>query len=167
MASSPPEDRASELAVLKDRPEADRAGFLFELGWNPTGVPAPGILPYLEDPSPLVRTAAAQARWQTSGDSTELPRLVEILVDPLTRGDEELALVAGTALVQMGEAAVEPLAKIFRSLEKEEPHIVRVLGEIGGNRAVELLEEASRSEVPEVALEAAEALQALAREDAR
>ncbi len=164
MGSKSSEEIEVDLAELAEKADFERAAYLMELGWSRPGQTAPGLLPYLEDSALLVRMAAAQARWQTEGDAAELDRLVAILLAGLTCGDEELSLTAGTALANMGEAAATPLSRAFEKSGRSEPLIVRVLGEIGGEEAIEFLRGVKNSADPEVAEEAAEALEELAAE---
>ncbi|MCH9651559.1 MAG: hypothetical protein K0U98_25255 [Deltaproteobacteria bacterium] len=164
MSSKTHEDLRLRLAALDSMTESQRAAVLIEVGWERLGQPTPGLLPFLEDPALLVRISAAQARWQTAGNPEELDRLVGILVEGLCSEDEDLALAAGTALVQMEEPAVAPLIHSFQTSGENETRIVRVLGEIGGPEAVKFLEEAARSDHSEVAEEAREALLELAEE---
>ena len=159
------EEVRRELAALPARPAAERAGYLMALGWSRPGRPTPGLEPFLDDPEPLVRVAAAQARWQTAGDAGDLDRLVGILVEALVGSDEELALVAGTALVNMEEAAVAPLVRRFAERGEKDALIVRVLGEIAGDEAEGCLRQAAGSSRADVAAEAREALAAIAEED--
>lgn len=166
-----------QLSELPSLNEGQRAGFLIELGWSRTGRSTPGIRPFLSDPAPLVRIAAAQALWQTQRDTADLEELVTVLIDGLCQThqpgpdepglDEDLSLMAGTALVQMEDAAIGPLIRQFRDRGGRDALIVRVLGEIGDvevetpSAVRSFLVEASRSEVDLVATEAKEALDAL------
>jgi HEAT repeat protein len=164
MSPPVPEDVERTLAALATKTESERAAYLMELGWSRSGQPTPGLLSYLEDPALLVRMAAAQARWQTERKAEELEGLVEILVEGLASGDEELALTAGTALVNMEEAAVAPLLGAFQKRDAPQALIVRVLGEIGGKKAMIFLRQVAYASDPEAAAEAREALDALAEE---
>jgi len=159
-----PEEVERQLAQLAHQPVHERAAKLTELGWSHPGRPLPGLLPFLEDSAPLVRVAAAQARWQTAARPEELDRLVRILVESLGQEDEELALTAGTALVNMEEAAVAPLIESYNQEGGEQALVVRVLGEIGGDEAIAFLGRVTDSPDPAVAREATEGLQALAEE---
>lgn len=164
MSTPQDEDIRQRLAALVSEAESQRAAILMEIGSSRLGRSTPGLLPYLEDPALLVRIAAAQARWQTEGNPEELDRLVGILIEGLTSEDEDVALAAGTALVQMEEPAVPALIQAFRASGDQEAMIVRILGEIGNPEAVKLLEEAAASPKEEVAEEAREALLELAEE---
>ena len=165
MGSSGEEGWRRELAELPARPGTERAAFLMELGWSRAGRPTPGLRTFLDDPEALVRVAAAQAVWQTAGNPRELGRLVAVLVDGLGSDDEDLALTAGTALVQMGQAAVAPLVRLFDKRGEKDARIVRVVSEIAGAEAERFLERAARSPRPEAAEEAREGLRAIAEED--
>jgi len=153
-----------ELAELGSRPAPERAEVLTALGWSRIGRPTPGIEPFLDDPDPQVRIAAAQAVRQTGQDDEALGRLVEVLVEELCGGDEETALMAGTALVNMEDAAVAPLIRQFVDRGEKDPLVVRVLGEIAGEEAVSFLRDASCSADADVVREAREALAAIDKE---
>lgn len=153
-----------ELAQLASRPAPERAEFLAALGWSRLGRPTPGLEPFLDDSDPQVRIAAAQAVRQTGQDDKVLDRLVGVLVEELCGGDEDTALMAGTALVNMEDAAVAPLIRQFVDRGEKDPLIVRVLGEIAGEEAMSFLRDASRSTNADVVREASAALEAIEKE---
>lgn len=153
----------AEMAIADDRADTlGRCRILLQLAQ--LGVPLPEMKRYLDDSEPMVRVAAAQMRWQTGADREELTRLAALLGNELMDPDTEIALMAGTALVEMGEVVVPHLIRAFDEGSPIAPLVTRVLGEIGDAVAVEFLVDLEHSERPEVAGEAREALQALADE---
>ncbi len=152
-----------QLLALPGRPATERAEFLIEFGWSRAGQPTPGLAQYLTDPDLMVRIAAAHACWQTQPETEALDNLVAILAEGLDGHDEELALMAGTVLGNMGEVAVPALVRRFD--ERANPLIVRVVGEICGDEALRFLARAAQSPEPDIAEEAREALEAMAEED--
>ena len=159
MADPDDQDVARELAALHRRPAMERAAYLMELGWSREGQPTPELEPWLDDEDPLVRVAAAHACWQTGTLGDQASRLVNALAGGLLSGEEDLSLTAGTALSNMGRIAVQPLMRIFVERGEEDPLIVRVLGEIGGEEVIAWLQRAAGAESCEVAAEARAALE--------
>ena len=164
MSDSADKEIANQLAALESQPPRERAAALMQLGWTHQGQPTPLIETFLEDPDAVVRIAAAQACWQTAADPAALERLVGIIADELSN-DDELALMAGTALVNIGEAAVPMLIRRFSQDENKNPLVVRVIGEIAGDEALQFLQKASLLADMSIVEEAKEALEAIEEED--
>jgi HEAT repeat protein len=157
-------DLGHDLARLSSRPVAERAVALTKLGWTRAGQPTPGIEPFLDDPELVVRIAAAQAHWLVNRDKGEIERLVGILAEGLESAKEDLPLAAGTALVNIGQAAVAPLIRWFEARGGSSALAVRVVGELGENEAIDFLRRTVLSDHPDIARESREALEALEEE---
>ncbi|MCA9693157.1 MAG: hypothetical protein KC636_26410 [Myxococcales bacterium] len=155
----------ARLAALADEPPETRAATLMALAWEPQDAPL-AVEAFLADPSPLVRVAAAFARLRSGAPPRERDRLVEVIADVLCGDDEEHALAAGTALVELGELVTPILVRRCERTDAREPLIVRVLGELAGPDAracLQSLVEETRGSAAARA-EARAALAALARE---
>ncbi len=93
------------------------------------------LLPLLQDKDYGVRRSAIKAASEIGN-----PKLAEQLIANLTVSATRSFAV--TALVKMGDAALTPLENAFNNRETDNnlrSRIVRICGQIGGERAIELL----------------------------
>ncbi len=165
MSATDDQSLQHQLDELVNAPAPERARFLSKLGWERRSVPTGSLEPFFKDPDPIVRIAAAQARWLGAGNVEELDRLVGIIAEALASPEEDVRLAAGTALVNMEEPAVPSLIRWFESRGSHDTLGVRVIGEIGGSTAREFLRVAATAADTAVAAEAREALDALEEEE--
>lgn len=132
-----PEPRApalERLAALSGSPESDnRLQAALALGECLPGEAEPLLAGLLQDAVPAVRRAALHAARRAS------PALLPLVVEGL--GEPACAGAAAAALAAAGEAAVPALAERFIGGGRRATlvQVVRVLGRIGGARALALL----------------------------
>ena len=107
----------------------------------------PALQALLADPDGLVATTALYATWMLSG---ELPALDPALT-ALASDDEEQVQTASGVLTQMGDALLPELQSRLAAQSPYSAPILRLLGDIGGQQALEMVRDACNSKQAEVA----------------
>ena len=103
--------------------------------------------------STTARLFASQALWGLTG----IDAIGRVLVDALAEEDEDVRTIAGILLTKSGRKA-EPLLGEALKQGKHVPMVISVLGSIGDRNALPTIRPFTRSDDPQVARAAREAI---------
>jgi HEAT repeat protein len=107
----------------------------------------PALHALLDHPDGLVASSALYASWMLSG---ELPAIDPVLA-ALASGDEEQVQTSVQVLAQIGDALLPDLRQRLNQQSPYSPQILRLLGDIGGPQALQLLHSAAQADNTEIA----------------
>ncbi len=99
------------------------------------------------DPDDLVAVSALFGCWQLGARDVALDRAAAALAS----ADEDTVQAAVQALCEMGEEVVPSLVSLLEAGSPYTPEILRILGDIGGDRAREIVQRAADSTDPSLA----------------
>jgi HEAT repeat protein len=136
--------------ALRSGNRHERAEAAIELGRLADSQAAAELERLLDDPDDLVAVSAMFGCWLLDGGAVETTRAVAALASD----DEETVQAAVQALCEIGETIVPGLIRQLEAESDHSPEIVRVLGDIGGARALEAVRRAGGSADSRVAAEA-------------
>ena len=135
---------SASLAALSSTDRYQRVEAILTLGSSGDPAALPYLQPLLEDPDGLVSTSALYASWLLSG---ELPSLEPALA-ALASDDEEQQQTAVQVLGQIGDALLPELKARLSAQSPYSTQILRLLGDIGGQQARQLVNDARQSDNP-------------------
>jgi hypothetical protein len=141
------------LAGLRSRRRWRRADAAFALGDMAAAETAPALLQALEDPSRVVRTAAARSLGRLHADEAATPLIHALVTHSVPRG------VAGSALLRMGPKITPQLRQLAATPEPDVQAVaVTLLGLVGDSHDTDVVDRALHDPSAEVRAAAAEAL---------
>jgi HEAT repeat protein len=144
-------DHDAEMARLRRALASDnrqeRAQAVVEAGDSNAQEMRTELQELLGDPDDLVAISAMFACWRLGHEHVPIQRAVAALASP----DEETVMAAVHALGEMGAAAVPKLVELLDTDSQHACHVVRILGDIGGQRSLEAVQKAAASANAELA----------------
>ena len=138
---------ADSLDALAGKDRYQRIEAVLALGSSGEAAALPHLQPLLTDPDGLVSTSALFASWQLSG---ELPPLEPALA-ALASSDEEQVQTAVQVLTRIGDALLPELQSRLAAQSPYSTEILQLLGDIGGQQALQLLHQAAQSDHADIA----------------
>lgn len=154
MNNSDSADIAALREALHSKDRQQRAEAAVTLGSTGDQAALADLQALLEDDDNLVATSATYGYWLLDGGPVSIGRAVH----SLTSTDEDEVQTAVQALGAMGDAVVPQLTAELASEPPEAAEILRILGDIGGDEALQAVSAASQSGRADIVQSAREVL---------